>query len=171
MNAKATNADRAKKPMSNKKYLGIWVPVLATVTVVTVVANVGLNVAGGWVASQLGSGTYTFTNAEKSAEWDTDYYTSDLASIDSVDSPLLATKFELTKLPLAPLSSSPTAGRPASVPSSLINVRFFVCALPSCSTVTLSGGPGPSGDTGGSECGGFGLCPSVGVESMPAVDD
>ncbi len=61
MNARAKNADGARTPMSNKKFLWIWVPVLATVTVLVVVANVALNVAGGWVASQLGSGTYTFT--------------------------------------------------------------------------------------------------------------
>lgn len=85
MNARAKTADRAKSPMSNKKYLWIWVPVLAVVTVITVVANVALNVAGGWVASQLGSGTYTFTNSEKSSGWDTDYYTSDYSSMDEVD--------------------------------------------------------------------------------------
>ncbi|MFC6418491.1 glycoside hydrolase family 3 C-terminal domain-containing protein [Sanguibacter inulinus] len=128
MNAKAKNADRAKTPMSNKKYLGIWVPVLATVTVVTVVANVGLNVAGGWVASQLGSGTYTFTNAEKSAEWDTDYYTSDFASIDEVDeaakslveeiaaSGIVLAKNEAGALPLAASSKVTMLGRAAADP-------------------------------------------------------
>ena len=128
MNAKAKNADRAKTPMSNKKYLGIWVPVLATVTVVTVVANVGLNVAGGWVASQLGSGTYTFTNAEKSAEWDTDYYTSDFASIDEVDeaakalveeiaaSGIVLAKNEAGALPLAAASKVTMLGRAAADP-------------------------------------------------------
>lgn len=128
MNAKAKNADRAKTPMSNKKYLGIWVPVLATVTVVTVVANVGLNVAGGWVASQLGSGTYTFTNAEKSAEWDTDYYTSDFASIDEVDeaakalveeiaaSGIVLAKNEAGALPLAASSKVTMLGRSAADP-------------------------------------------------------
>lgn len=85
MNARAKNADRAKKPMSNKKFLWIWAPVLTTVTVVTVVANVALTVAGGWVASQLGTGTYTFTNSEESASWDTEYYKSDFSSIDEVD--------------------------------------------------------------------------------------
>ncbi|HEY0215576.1 MAG TPA: glycoside hydrolase family 3 C-terminal domain-containing protein, partial [Cellulomonas sp.] len=85
MNARAKNADRAKKPMSNKKFLGIWVPVLAALTVITVVANVALVVAGGWVASQFGSGTYEFTNAEAAADWDTEYYSSDYADIDAVD--------------------------------------------------------------------------------------
>ncbi len=71
--------------MSNKKFLWIWVPVLATVTVLVVVANVALNVAGGWVASQLGSGTYTFTNSEESSGWDTAYYTAEHDSQESVD--------------------------------------------------------------------------------------
>lgn len=134
MNAKATNAGREKKstspkkPMSNKKYLWIWVPTLATVTVVTVVANVALNVAGGWVASQLGTGTYTFTNAESSAEWDTDYYTSDFASIDEVDeaakalveeisgSGIVLAKNEAGALPLAAGSSVTMLGRAAADP-------------------------------------------------------
>jgi beta-glucosidase len=85
VNAKANNAEQKKKPMSNKKYLWIWAPTLATVTAITVVANVGLNVAGGWVASQFGSGTYTFTNSEESAGWDTEYYSSDYSSMDEVD--------------------------------------------------------------------------------------
>ncbi len=85
MNARAQRAGRVKTPMSNKRYLGIWVPVLTVVTVLVVVANVALVVAGGWVASQFGSGTYTFTNSAESASWDTDYYTSDYASVDEVD--------------------------------------------------------------------------------------
>jgi beta-glucosidase len=75
----------SKNPMSNKKYLLIWVPVLATVTALTVVANVALDVAGGWVASQLGSGTYTFTNAPEAAGWDTTYSASRYGSLDEVD--------------------------------------------------------------------------------------
>lgn len=85
MNARAKKSARTKKPMSNKKFLWIWVPVLTVVAVVTVIANVALNVAEGWVASQLGTGTYTFTNADAAAGWDTDYYISDFADIDEVD--------------------------------------------------------------------------------------
>jgi beta-glucosidase len=71
--------------MSNRRFLWIWAPVLGLVTAVTVVGNIVLDVAGGWVASQLGSGTYEFTNAEESAGWDLDYYTSDFASLEEVD--------------------------------------------------------------------------------------
>jgi beta-glucosidase len=75
--------------MSNKKYLAIWIPIIALVTILTVVVNVALNVATGWVASQLGSGTYTFTNSEESEGWDTEYYSADYASLDEVDAAAL----------------------------------------------------------------------------------
>lgn len=128
MNAKAKNADRARKPMSNRKFLWIWVPVLATVTVLTVVANVVLNVASGWVASQLGSGTYTFTNSEESAGWDTQYYVSDFADIDEVDAAAQALVEEISgagivlakndggSLPLAAGASVTMLGRAAADP-------------------------------------------------------
>ena len=90
MNARsATGGAAVKARMSNKKYLAIWIPVIALVTILVVVVNVALNVATGWVASQLGSGTYTFTNSEKSAGWDTDYYQADYASLEEVDAAAL----------------------------------------------------------------------------------
>lgn len=84
MNAKAAKEKRTRTPMSNKKFLAIWVPVLALFTVLLVVANVALNVGSGWVASQFGTGTYTVTNAEEAAGWDTEYYKPDYASADEV---------------------------------------------------------------------------------------
>ena len=128
MNARAKNADRAKRPMSNKKYLSIWVPVLALVTAIAVVANVALVVAGGWVASQFGSGTYEFTNAEESADWDTEYYSADFDSIDEVDAAakelveeisgagIVLAKNEGAALPLAAGSSVTMLGRAAADP-------------------------------------------------------
>ena len=128
MNARAKNADRAKRPMSNKKYLWIWVPVLSLVTVVAVVANIALVVAGGWVASQFGSGTYEFTNAEESADWDTEYYSADFDSIDDVDAAakelveeisgagIVLAKNEGAALPLAAGSSVTMLGRAAADP-------------------------------------------------------
>ncbi|MDN4479940.1 glycoside hydrolase family 3 C-terminal domain-containing protein [Demequina muriae] len=86
MNARARqDKAAAKAPMSNKKYLSIWIPLVALVTLLVIVANAALVVAGGWVSSQLGSGTYTFTNSEESADWDTEYYESDYEDIDAVD--------------------------------------------------------------------------------------
>lgn len=128
MNARAKNADRAKRPMSNKKYLWFWVPVLSLVTVIAVVANVALVVAGGWVASQFGSGTYEFTNAEESADWDTEYYSADFDSIDEVDAAakelveeisgagIVLAKNEGAALPLAAGSSVTMLGRAAADP-------------------------------------------------------
>lgn len=128
MNARAKNATRTKRPMSNKKLLWIWVPVLSAVAVITVVANVALVVAGGWVASQFGSGTYTFTNSEESADWDTEYYTSDYADIDEVDAAakdlvreiagagIVLAKNEQAALPLAISAKVTMLGRAAADP-------------------------------------------------------
>jgi len=128
VNARAKNGDRARKPMSNKKFLWIWVPVLVVVAVVTVVANVALTVAEGWVASQLGTGTYTFTNAAESAGWDTEYYESDFASIEEVDEAakalveeiaaggIVLAKNEAGALPLAGGSRVTMLGRAAADP-------------------------------------------------------
>lgn len=66
--------------MSNKKFLAIWVPILTIIAALVIVANVALNVGSGWVASQLGTGTYTVTNSDQAAGWDTDYYQNDFAS-------------------------------------------------------------------------------------------
>lgn len=71
--------------MSNKRYLFIWVPVLAVLTILTVLVNVGLNVGSNWVASQFGAGTYTTVTPDYAKDWDTDYYKADFASIDEVD--------------------------------------------------------------------------------------
>ena len=128
MNARAKNADRVKTPMSNKKFLWIWAPVLAVVTVVTVVANMALSIAGGWVASQFGSGTYTFTNSEESADWDTEYYSADFDSIEDVDAAakelveeisgggIVLAKNEGASLPLKAGASVTMLGRSAADP-------------------------------------------------------
>ncbi|WP_449386390.1 glycoside hydrolase family 3 C-terminal domain-containing protein [Cellulomonas soli] len=129
MNAKAQkNAPRAKTPMSNKKYLWIWAPVLTTVTAVTVVANVALVVAGPWVASQLGTGTYTFTNSAQAAGWDTEYYSADFGSIDEVDAAakalveeisgagIVLAKNDAAALPLAAGAKVTMLGRAAADP-------------------------------------------------------
>ena len=86
MNARPSkDAAAAKARMSNKKFLSIWIPIVALVVALTIVANMALVIAGGWVASQFGSGTYTFTNSEESASWDTSYYESDYADMDEID--------------------------------------------------------------------------------------
>lgn len=128
MNARRSKGAAVKAPMSNKKYLLIWTPLLTLVAAVTVVANVGLNVANGWVESQLGSGTYAFTNSEKSAAWNTKYYTSDFANTDEVDAAakglvekiadggVVLAKNEHGVLPLAAGSRVTMLGRAAADP-------------------------------------------------------
>ena len=78
-------AKSKRRPMSNKKFLSIWIPVLAFVALITVVLNVALNVGFNWVASQLGGGTYTVNQSEEAADWDTDYYEADFDTIEDVD--------------------------------------------------------------------------------------
>lgn len=85
MSADTVKAREPKNAMTNKKFLAIWVPILAFFTLLLIVANVGLNIGSNWVSSQLGSGTYEVVNDPKAEDWDTDYYKSDFDSIDDVD--------------------------------------------------------------------------------------
>ncbi|MFV0251923.1 MAG: glycoside hydrolase family 3 C-terminal domain-containing protein [Beutenbergiaceae bacterium] len=88
MNAKArkdASAKKTKKAMSNKKYLSIWIPVLALVTVIAVVANIALSMFQGWIGSQFGTGTYEFTNSPESESWNTEYYASEYGGMEEVD--------------------------------------------------------------------------------------
>lgn len=78
------NARTAKQSMSNKKILAIWVPILAVILVLTLVINILLWVFRDAVSSQLGYGTYTVTNTEEFADWDTDYYPASYDSLDDV---------------------------------------------------------------------------------------
>ncbi|MDN4472854.1 glycoside hydrolase family 3 protein [Demequina zhanjiangensis] len=68
--------------MTNRKFLGIWIPVLAFFTILLVAANVALNIFGAWVETQLGTGTYTVETSEDTEGWDTDY---NKASYDSLE--------------------------------------------------------------------------------------
>ena len=70
----------AKMPMSNKKFLAIWAPVLSLVLVLAIGANIAIGIYYNWVASQLGTGTYTVTNADEAADWDTGYSSADYAT-------------------------------------------------------------------------------------------
>lgn len=129
MNARPVQGGAAAKArMSNKKYLAIWIPVIAIVAIVTIIANVAMNVATGWVASQLGSGTYTFTNSDAAEDWDTDYYEADYASLDEVDAAslelveeigaggIVLAKNESAALPLASSAQVTMLGRAAADP-------------------------------------------------------
>lgn len=73
-----------KKAMSNKKFLGIWIPVWAFFLILTVVANVGLNMFSTAVASQFGAGVWTFENPPEAAGWDLEFVRSDFATREEV---------------------------------------------------------------------------------------
>ena len=72
----------AKKPMSNKKFLAIWIPIVAVVAIVAIGANVAIGMFRGAIESYLGAGTYTVNAAEGSDDLDTDYYTSEYSTAD-----------------------------------------------------------------------------------------
>ncbi|RMI09358.1 beta-glucosidase [Cellulomonas triticagri] len=71
--------------MSNKKFVSIWAPVLGLVLVIAVVANILLGVYSNWVASQLGTGTYTVNNADGTEDWDTAYNTADYDTAEDAE--------------------------------------------------------------------------------------
>ncbi|WRS30964.1 glycoside hydrolase family 3 C-terminal domain-containing protein [Actinomycetaceae bacterium MB13-C1-2] len=78
-------AEKPKKKMTNRKFLGIWVPILAVVLVLLVVANIAIEIFKPWIGSQLGQGEYTVENSAASESWDTEYYKSDYEDIDQLD--------------------------------------------------------------------------------------
>ncbi|MGV2985973.1 glycoside hydrolase family 3 N-terminal domain-containing protein [Microbacterium sp. AGC85] len=76
------NSHAAKAPMSNKKFLAIWIPIIAVVAIVAIGANVAIGLFRGAIESYMGAGTYTVNEADESADVDTDYYTADYESGD-----------------------------------------------------------------------------------------
>lgn len=74
------NSHAAKAPMSNKKFLAIWIPIIAVVAIVAIGANVAVGLFRGAIESYMGAGTYTINKAEGTADLDTDYYTADYES-------------------------------------------------------------------------------------------
>lgn len=130
MNAK--NAAKVKTPMSNKKFLGIWVPILAVFGVLVIVANIAVSSAFGWIASQFpklgGYGEYTVVNPEAAAGWDSQYYKSEFGSIEEVNDAarevvqevaaegIVLAKNSPDALPLAPGANVTMLGRSAADP-------------------------------------------------------
>src|SRR5690625_1455116 len=114
--------------MSNKKFLGIWLPILGFFTLLLIVANIGLNIGSKWVSSQLGTGTYEVINDPQADSWDTEYYKSDYDSIEDVDAAardlvaeitgegIVLAKHENDALPLASGAKVTMLGRAAADP-------------------------------------------------------
>ncbi|WP_207382266.1 glycoside hydrolase family 3 protein [Schaalia vaccimaxillae] len=71
--------------MTNKKFMAIWIPILAILAVVVIVANIAIGIFNSWIGGVLGPGTYTVTNQEAAADWDTDYYKADYASVEEMN--------------------------------------------------------------------------------------
>ncbi len=128
MSADTVKARDPKKAMSNKKFLGIWLPILGFFTLLLIVANIGLNIGSKWVSSQLGTGTYEVINDPQADSWDTDYYKSDYDSIEDVDAAardlvaeitgegIVLAKHENDALPLASGAKVTMLGRAAADP-------------------------------------------------------
>lgn len=77
---------KAKRPMSNKKFLAIWIPAVAVVAIVAVGANVAIGMFRGAIESYMGTGTYTISNTAEGADLDTQYYEADYATTDEAKS-------------------------------------------------------------------------------------
>lgn len=72
----------AKAPMSNKKFLAIWIPIVAVVAVLAIGVNIAIGMFRGAIESYMGTGTYTVNEAEGTDDLDTDYYTADYETVD-----------------------------------------------------------------------------------------
>nr|WP_165143387.1 glycoside hydrolase family 3 N-terminal domain-containing protein [Microbacterium endophyticum] len=68
--------------MSNKKFLAIWIPVVAVVAIIAIGANVAIGMFRGAIESYMGTGTYEITNTAEGSELDTEYYSGDYATVD-----------------------------------------------------------------------------------------
>ena len=75
---------KIKAPMSNKKFMGIWIPIISFFTILTIVANIGLNMFSTAISSQFGAGTWTFENPPEAANWDLDFVRSDFETREEV---------------------------------------------------------------------------------------
>nr|WP_167050227.1 glycoside hydrolase family 3 N-terminal domain-containing protein [Microbacterium halimionae] len=68
--------------MSNKKFLAIWIPVVAVVAIIAIGANVAIGMFRGAIESYMGTGTYEITNTAEGSDLDTEYYSGDYATVD-----------------------------------------------------------------------------------------
>jgi len=73
-----------KKPMSNKKFLAIWIPIISFFTILTIVVNIGLNIFSTAVSSQFGAGVWTFENPPEADGWDLDFVRSEFETREEV---------------------------------------------------------------------------------------
>lgn len=72
----------AKRPMSNKKFLAVWIPIVAVVAIVAIGANIAIGMFRGAIESYMGAGTYDISNTAEGSELDTEYYGADYETVD-----------------------------------------------------------------------------------------
>ena len=85
MEENTVSSSTAKSPMSNKKFLAIWIPIVAVVAIIAIGANIAIGMFRGAIESYLGTGTYTVNKAEGTADYDTDYYTTEYTSPEEAE--------------------------------------------------------------------------------------
>ncbi|WOF23560.1 glycoside hydrolase family 3 N-terminal domain-containing protein [Microbacterium betulae] len=64
---------KTRRPMSNRTFLAIWIPVVAFVAIVAVGANVAIGMFRGAIESYMGTGTYVVSNTAEGEQLDTTY--------------------------------------------------------------------------------------------------
>lgn len=81
--ASAPRPKKVRRPMSNKKFLAFWIPLVAFVTLVTVGANIAIGSFRTAVESYMGAGTYSIDNTAEGEQLDTQYYAAQQPSTDA----------------------------------------------------------------------------------------
>ncbi|MDY0829475.1 glycoside hydrolase family 3 N-terminal domain-containing protein [Microbacterium sp. BG28] len=76
----------ARKPMSNKRFLAIWIPIVAVVAIIAIGANIAIGMYRGAIESYMGAGTYAISNTADGDKLDTEYYTADYATNEEAKS-------------------------------------------------------------------------------------
>lgn len=80
--ASAPRPKKVRRPMSNKKFLAFWIPLVALVTLVTVGANIAIGSFRTAVESYMGAGTYSIDNTAAGEKLDTQYYAAQRPSTE-----------------------------------------------------------------------------------------
>src|SRR5699024_5258723 len=80
--ASASRSKKARRPMSNKKFLALWIPAVALLAIVAIGANVAISYFRTAVESYMGAGTWSIENTAEGEELDTEYYTAEHSTTD-----------------------------------------------------------------------------------------
>ncbi|GAA2589851.1 glycoside hydrolase family 3 protein [Microbacterium binotii] len=72
--------------MSNKRFLAIWIPIVAVVAIIAIGANIAIGMYRGAIESYMGAGSYAISNTADGDKLDTEYYTADYATNEEAKS-------------------------------------------------------------------------------------